>query len=381
MPQADMHFNISFPTFDQNTDSVKSLINFFMQDALFYFHGVYDNGTLDHITGNLQSKHRTIVMGSYDDPVQYALNIAYSNTSPNPYPALVEGDLPDITEELLTKTSLLQFCYYFNDYDDNYEYKVKAFSSGVSPINLSVALTPKIGSTVNTDNTYSPSNISELSPTVEVPITVEGLTFQYDFHLRTSSFRIALSSGSNPDHYDVYYKIGICPFTNKVTTDFSSNSTAGMTLEQIKNALKTVYNGSSWTGGKRFFARLESVCEPAVFSVGIGRKANYDIVCEKEFVQERSLGSLIYDDIPVRMIFPLMLSSDIEGLLYIELFNNDGTPFTGSSQANISSLQISEDNETYVNATDGSGNNVMALTITDQNISSGFIPSYQATEE
>ena len=310
MPQANMIVHVDFPNWENLTDPVKSLINFFMKDASLMFRGEYDGSSLDYMSANVRSKERLVV--DYNNDTDYfslkecmELNIAYNSTQP--YPVEAVDSLPDVHSTLVAQNSLLKFV----KYDKETNIVAKIFAAGIEPIDSIVAeLTPKIGETTNTDPSFTPDGIS--SGIVKANISTTNLTFYSDYQLRTSSFYI--DDGNGNIDLDAFYKIGIVPLNKKYPCDYTSSAVnESQTVEGLKTALKSENFIISTTDGY--------VSSFAYHVADLGFNC-----CTVEEYNDYS--SSFPGKVFLSAIFPLVVNGYIIGILYARMYNQDGEPVT-----------------------------------------------------
>ncbi len=364
MPQANMVVHVDFPNWDNLTDPVKSLINFFMKDASLMFRGEYDGSSLDYMTGNVRSRDKLIVEygdhGSFDLREGMELNIAYNSTQPYPVEA-IDG-LSDVHSTLISQSSLLKYvkCIESKDSEDQEIFTSTAFAAGIEPIDSIVAdLTPKIGETVNTDPSFTPDGLS--SGIVKANISTTNLTFYSDYQLRTSSFYI--DDGNGSIDLDAFYKIGIVPLNKKYPCDYTSSAVnESQTVEGLKTALKAnvfkVCNGGEYISSGSF----------SFYTSGLSF-----LSCSMEDYNDYD-GQHFSGKLFLSAIIPMLSGEYIVGLLYVRLYNQDGTPITEEDFEGATPkfyIRPSEQGEPV----ELSSGDYEDLTITDQNLDGGYIQS------
>ena len=363
MPQANMVVHVDFPNWDNFTDPVKSLINFVMKDASLMFRGEYDGSSLDYMSGNVRSRDKLIVEygdnGSFDLREGMELNIAYNSTQP--YPVEAVDSLPDVHSTLVAQNSYLKFIKYEQDYNGGDPIIVaKSYASGIEPIDtVAATLTPKIGETVNTDPSFTPDGLS--SGIVKANISTTNLTFYSDYQLRTSSFYI--DDGNGSIDLDAFYKIGIVPLNKKYPCDYTSSAVnESQTVEGLKTALKAnvfkVCNGGEYISSGSF----------SFYTSGLSF-----LSCSMEDYNDYD-GQHFSGKLFLSAIIPMLSGEYIVGLLYVRLYNQDGTPITEEDFEEATPkfyIRPSEQGEPV----ELSSGDYEDLTITDQSLDGGYIQS------
>ena len=183
----DMKVVATVDGWDSLSDRAKSFINFFMKDAVLQFHGVYDDGSLNHFSAHLQSKYRTMsphandVVSSgenfayfnHDDFVEL-VEIPYTNESTSSvFPVELEGIKNiDIASTLTAKTSKLCLCKHslkgYEGYEDYFADQPQVSVSYI--ISNNISLQPVDASTGESiSQNYTPP-ITESNPDYEVSI-------------------------------------------------------------------------------------------------------------------------------------------------------------------------------------------------------------------
>ena len=212
---------VQFPSFSQQNEDVKSMINFFMENASLFFHGEYDqNNKLVSYSGVVRSNTRTATI-SYNTPNPsdcYELCIPYYpyfNGDQTGFPTLPttsisESGLPFLNDNIPSKDGVL--CKDGTiDLATAYKtgmnlYKIKTVNLVLSdtlvvdnPFTLPVVVIPKVNGELNTDTKLKPKNLVTQHSSIPLQkIKIEGILdengdpisegFVYDFQLRSSSF-------------------------------------------------------------------------------------------------------------------------------------------------------------------------------------------------
>lgn len=329
MPDTNLKIYVDFTTWDTLTDPQKSLINFFMKDAVMVFRGDYQEGVFQYMSGNVRNKYYSLFMADLSLPKEsIELNISYSESG-----SLVPVDgFPDGISTIIPLQNTLELLCIRTDSC----FPITPFFLGDS-VTFPVTLTPKSGETVINRPRLRPENINtNYNHIVTIPIETEGVDFQYDFQIRTSSFYI--DDGSGNIDSDVFYKIGICP-------------KEGSSIEDVIELLKE--NKLYIKAGEFLHYKLLD------FYLAVG----------KEYTPSSN-----YKFVP-RLVFPLAsIENNIGipyGIAYIELYNQDGTPFNQDiSDTNIQFYLRPSENEEPVPVSPSSG---IELLITDQSLDQGFI--------
>ena len=281
----------------------------------------------------------------FSTPESVELDIAYTNSS---YPSTATDFLPDCNTTLVEKTACLKVCKITSS-------SVSTHIIGIEPLDsISVVLTPKIGNTINTNPAGIPKNLKQATDNiVEIPIQTQDVEFDSDYQLRTSSFHIKDNSNLSAD---VFYKIGICPLDGKYSySDFTASpATPGVSLGGIQELLtedELLLNKDTTYVHGLYYKLLKGTLATEKDSYNSG---NYGFVSS--------------------LIIPLVnTDNQIIGFGYIKLYNQDGTEFTTNLRDKniIICCRPSENadpEEVWMTAQAG-----LHLTITDQDLDSGYI--------
>ena len=329
MPDINLKFYVDFTTWDTLTDPQKSLINFFMKDAAMVFRGDYQDGVFQYMSGNVRNKYYSLLMMDLSLPKESVeLNISYSESG-----SLVPVDgIPDGTSTIIPLQSTLELLHIRIDSC----FPNTSFFLGDSVI-FPVILTPKSGETVINRPRLRPENINtSYNHIVTIPVETEGMDFQYDFQIRTSSFYI--DDGNGNIDSDVFYKIGICP-------------KEGSSIEDVIELLKE----------NKLYIKVDEFLHYKLLDLYLAVGKEYTPSSNYKFVP--------------RLVFPLMSNENNNvipyGIVYIELYNQDGTPFNQDiSDTSIQFYLRPSENEEPVPVSPSRG---LKLIITDQSINQGFI--------
>ncbi len=332
MSKTNLKIYAKFPTWETLSESVKSLINFFMKNGSMVFRGDYQNTTFQYMSGNVRNKYYS----SFNKTAEHwnsslELNIPYFEFNPVEEYPVVDG-FPDGNSTVSPLTSSLELLELSED-------GTSTETDLLSTTPIPVVLTPKSGEVIVNNPRLKPKNIkTNYNHIVQIPIDTEGLDFVSDFQIRTSSFYI--DDGSGNIDSDVFYKIGICPF--------SDNSLEGL-VDVLKDNLLSMKMGDFL-----FYKLLDGYT-----AVG------------KEYTEDSTYK------FSSNIIFPLSVYNEDRdtysyvGLAYIELCNQDGTLFNQDiSDKNIIIYCRPSENESPEEVVIESGLN---LTITDQSMEGGFI--------
>ncbi len=333
MSKTNLKIYAKFPTWDDLSEPVKSLINFFMKNASVVFRGEYRDSSFQYMSGNVRNK----CYSSFDETEEYwnyslELNIAYFPFDPSEEYDVVDG-FPNGSSTVAPLTSSLELL----ELTEDGTYTETDLLSGGIPI--PVILTPKSGDTVINNPRLKPKDIkTNYHHIVEIPIETDGLDFMYDFQLRSSSFYI--DDGEGGIEADVFYKIGICPFH-------------GNSMESIMESLQE--NKLSMKLGDFLFYKLLDG------SMAVGKKFTAD--GNYKFSTNLAFPLSVYDEEDDAYTYV--------GMAYIELYNQDGTVFTEDLTDTdiIISCRPSENEEPEEVDLEYD----LGLTITDQDMNGGFI--------
>ena len=382
MPQSNMVLHVDFPDWNSYSDPVKSLINFFMKDAAIYFQGDYTGSTLNSFSGNIRTKYRDIVSlyGDTDyfmDRTGVELNIAYTDTQP--YPVEATGCLPNCTTTLTAKSSKLKLCLIDKTRGEDYDFFTASVFSGdgIEPIDtINVTLTPKIGDATNTDASATIHNMTSVSPLVTVPIKTANQDFTSEYQLRTSS--LYLDDGNGNIAEDIFWKIGIVPFSKKYPKGFSGNPVdTPSTVASIKNIL---------------MGNEDGVLE--IHSFGYGSTIGNDYTFQMQYMDFRhdilgnlnSLeGDLFGGDVPISFIVPIVPygedSQYIIGLAYARMFKSDGSLVTPEEVTGYNLKLYYKTSENDQNPQELEGYPYWyPLSITDQSMTGGYLQPLEPHE-
>ena len=383
MPTSNVRVHVDFPTFNQLSEDKKSLINFFMENAALYFRGEYDGSTLLHMSGavQLENTNKGVKNGNCADAYLSILytdpnNPAYDPSLLPDHGASVDPDnlglmrdgLQDVNSLLLhANTNLVlrsvdQFTDASHEYDYEYYYTPISYivgSDGVDP-SIPVVLSPMIGDTENTDRNLKPKNIAEKIENIDelyieqIPIDKTGMDFSANYQLRTSSFTLKLYDVDDHEtDIDLYYKIGLVSLDN------------GMDLDDIAAILK-----------EEIFLFWEDD-EVGKYKLTYDSSGFYIYRWPGSYVyMERRVGSFRNESFIKNTILPLIYDPNgpggsYKGLMYIKLCNQDGTPYNFGNYIDYFHicLKATEDD------TNPTLTSEAHLTITDQNVDGGFIPT------
>lgn len=347
---------IKFPTWDNLSAPVKSLLSFFMSHASCFFKGSYTDNTLDSFSCNIRmNTHSIMCVGnrsSLSNPgYSLELNIAYTDDT---FPITTSNYLPNCNTVLVRKDAKLKLCKLLNSGT------IETASENVDPIdNISVNTYTVVDSRINSNTSVTPGDIDEsYDHLVQVEMDLSNRELNYDFQLRTSSFNITDGQDLNAD---VYYKIGICPLNKKYS--FEQFSTAlpvdsDLTVDAIKTLISSdsiLINKDENLDAEYFYKMLQCSCISEQFS-------------SNEYGFDKSF------------ILPIIDENDmVIGLAYAELFNEDGSKFEDNvgCDVQIRCRSTSDAEPEIVSMTDETGLN---LTLTDQDMNGGYIHTDYSVE-
>ena len=369
MPSTNnLKVRLVFSTWNNLSDYVKSLINFYIENAQLFIKGFYSYSnnslSLDYISGSIINSPRIL---DYNDaeahsanPEQYALGIAYSSTPATDfYPVGVEDYFPDIHSTLLRVTSSLQFYHYVDTQDD---YVIE--TNQISPITVPVTLIPLVNDVENENGNLVPTDILNDSTQfgfVNTKIEADH-ALSYNFQLRTASFQLRtysytkyIRTGTGETYYNLFYKIGLCPFDYVYNSDLSSTGNNGKTLEELKQILMKNCFG--------VFTIDASGISGCYYSL-----LNYLVLKEKDLLSCSSDNT----NFPNTFILPIYRTLFIYGIAYIKLYNDDGSAFNGIGHSY---------SDEYIDAIENSHEINLYLGITDHHIDGGHIDNWGPTPE
>lgn len=388
MPQADMHIHVSCPDWSTLSDPEKSLVNFFLKDSKMYFEGAFTGSTLDALYGCIRTTYRTLIetYGDSDyfaDPSSIELYIPYTvdtSASPATYPVVAESCIPEFPLTLVEKESRLRLYWVENNNSlgkvaANVYHSNSSTVESILPIeNIRVVLTPKIGTSTSSNPDVSISAITSVSPLLSRGITSES-GFDSDYQLRTSS--LYLDDGNGNVTENVFYRIGIVPFTkqyNKSGEGASSNTPS--TVESIKtfllNKSLNISTGNSYVANSGY-----------QFYIG-----NVDFTCGS-LEDNNPPSSYCGGKVPLSFIVPIM-TDDYEyvptgkfiGLVYARLCKQNGDEINPADVLGYNLklyYKSSEDDPNPEEIEYSFGKESQEMTITDQSLSGGWIQSPAGT--
>lgn len=372
MSQGSMVVHVDFPDWENYSDPIKSLINFFMKDAAVYFQGKYTGTTLNSFSGNIRTRYRSVMQfvgdsSSFSQSNSIELNIPYIDSIT--YPVDAPNCLPYCITNIVTKQSTLKLVR-LNDQSTTYE--ASLFEGGIDPIDsINVTLTPKINGYVIVASGARIHDMSDASPIISASINTNTQDFYSDYQLRTSS--LYLDNGNGDIGEDIFYKIGIVPFNKKYPKSGSGSpvSTAS-TIESIKTALlnngagvMSINTGSEYVAsGGYLFSILNSEFKYGTFDEMKGNVNNTG------------------GKVPLSFILPIVPtgadSNYIVGLIYARMFKSDGSLVTEDDIEGYSLklyYKTSEDDPSPQEIEYQSGRRTQDMSLTDQDMEGGYVQS------
>lgn len=391
MTTSNMKIKLEIQDFENQSDSIKSLINFIVENGSFYFLGHYDDqqtpNRLLHMSGVVRLNSRNVCV-SYSDMDDYNYSslgydtfIVYSqqyNSSiqndpwnpsslPDQGDSIIEGHyeegIYDCNTVLCQATTSL--CAYdiisANVLEDTIEKAQKINGS----FDIPVTITPYINNTINTDANQRPISLvtkPEEEPYVySVPIVIGQQNISYDIQLRTPSFTIQYEDEThNYVFNDVFYKIGVCAL------DGDDNKKQQI-IDVLKQQAMEVSGGNSSGYGISRLSLLRLPYSETYYNI---HKDSGNFVTVLQCGKEEYSGYLKYI-LPVFMILPLIDNNEtLQGFAYLKLCNTDGTTFNKDIPYGDFDLygKTSEDGEPI----DQEGS--VYLAFIDSDLDGGFIP-------
>ena len=368
MPTKQMKIHAQLPTFSNQNEEVKSLINFFMKNASVFFRGEYDaNNKLESYTGVVRFNNRALEDAYDADYTPYELVIPYhsyfqADSDPEfpTFPTLPVDDVSSFSSTLpfvnntkipvldgvldtsmssLTsvKTAMNLYSGTYDDDDqdkdhDGYtnDYIPYAQFEETNTITLPVRLIPKVGNDVNTDIKLKPKQLALHHPNSDglylqkIPIEnildengdpiAEG--FVYDFQLKTDPFTIKYPNPSGEgDPYlykSVYYKVGICML--------DPNEDIDTVISALKeSALYMEYTSIGSSGAYVSFS---------VKDISHGSSNTYNFNPSTVFI-EQHIGTGNLNGVATKLLVPIQTSGNNVAFVYLEMFNlTDDTSVT-----------------------------------------------------
>ncbi len=344
MPQMRVKAAVSnWSDLNEGDYHIQSMVASFFDCSKMYLYGQFSSsGEYDHLVGNWQSDKivkATVSDGrsfAKTDVKMFSVDVPYINGSLPVGDIAVVGNeyvglFPDIATELTTKQSNMYLLQY-NFTDDSVSAEVRCnllHSSESTGVDASVTLSTYLGSSINTDTNVKPVDIQYVEDqpqkqlvTIKKVIPPAAVTYHY----KTDEFTLKLKGpGGSVESHSCYYKIGLTSFTeaanNEVAysadpdnfTDYKlSIGDHGITLDG-KNALSFYFKDDE-SSDASFIALFKY-----------------------------SEDTQTYYDVPVNVVFPLYLdSTDICGLVYMKLYNQDGDPFVPSKAYTFDSVNDSQ---------------------------------------
>lgn len=314
---------------DLNEDDyhIKSMVASFFDCSKMYLYGQFSSsGEYDHLVGNWQSDK--IVKATVSDRRSFAktdvkmfsVDVPYINGSLPVGDITVVGNervglFPDITTDLTTKQSNMYLLQYnFTDDDVSAEVHCNLLHSNESTgVDASVTLSTYLGSSINTDTNVKPVDIQYVEDqpqkqlvTIKKVIPPAAVTYHY----KTDVFTLKLKGPGSIESHSCYYKIGLTFFTEAANNEVTYSADPS----NFTNYKLSIGDHGITLDGKNtfsfYFKNDESSATPFIA------------------LFKYSEDTQKYYDVPVSVVFPLYLdSTDICGLVYMKLYNQNGDTF------------------------------------------------------
>ena len=406
---------IEIPDWDLLNDSTKSLVSFFLAHACLFFRGEYSGGVLSYMSAAL------FMDNLFCSDVSLLNGYGFAETAPCSILSAFFG--PNKSDSYLSDQGItlsydgIPFVEtWFNNTQSAIESFMLAYVSGTgyeyfyssdfrrqgssysSPyfLHLYVPMVFKtvINNEVVEDSSIIPTFImngdvdSQGYHVTKFPIDSTVFDLSYSFNLRTSSFTIKYRNSNNVEvERDVFYKIGI--WTNTLRYDnnddpldyFNTDEDGYYDINSVIDfilLLSTDYDLKLHlhVDDDVIYYYLYDSYDSESQTLAITPRSNYlDGISAYRYTQlvtPSKYNTYVLDQVTKAVIFPLIhLSYGYSlGLLYIELYNQDGTLFTdtlsGSTAVGIKETSSSQANYNTLEA---------ILSLTDQNMEGGFIQS------
>lgn len=378
---------LEFPEWETMSEDKKNIINFFLEDAVAQYFIAEVGGVYRGFCGNIVDRY-------------YTSHVYGSNLSSLYFCA-------PLFSIFLFDQENLDFDYkrfYYNMIDcevDENDYRIKKINTffslydvisgeGIASIPFfvydehenqipalseRVVVTPVINGEEVDDRIFKPSLIGDEEASFPDSIykSVNIIRSERDsckFYLRTSSFGIYNVSESIEE--SVYYKVGVFIQNLQEASNWFEGDISKYVLSKLKSDLfLSLYCG---------FDNFEN---PRIFESVIDRE---NLGYESEIFI--SFKDISFDDInsdfeeakqiiPHRLTLHYCLEGGIEFILYMKLYNDDGTPYIKDTQIlhnhvfNLFYKESSSGESVYVSDTP------LCIGFIDQNVDQGFIPSPQ----
>ena len=375
MPTKQMKIYVQFPTFSNQNEKVKSLINFFMKNASVFFRGSYgDDDKLTSYAGVLRFNNRpiisdSIVYSTYELLIPYHIYFQSDLNFPA-FPTLpvsdVSGfypDLPFVNDDkipmldsvLITEMSSLttvktEMGLYKGSKQESSNEAVVQFVKE-NTITLPVLVIPKINEESNTDVRLKPKQIALHQENEDglyiQKVRIESILdengnpipegFVYDFQLQTDSFTISLEAENNTTR-SVYYKAGLCLIDPEVTIE--------NIVENLENSTLHLHKDSSALGNESVqFSIKDSSHESSNLY-----NFNPNIVSI-----EQHLGTGNTQGIATKFLAPIESEGTNKAFMYFEMYDaTDNEPIT---EVFDTYETVITDNDVYLTFTDISNQN------------------------
>lgn len=386
MPTKQTKIHAQFPTFDQQSEEIKSLINFFMEGASVFFHGKYEDPNVTNkmtsYTGEIRFNNRPI-SSYFADYTPFEMIIPYQNYFDGDFPSfdiapqsdLSESDLPYVTENdpirvedgvveytvpslTSVKTAMNLYCGQTGTEGSTY-FPTSRFVEE-NTISIPVQLIPKVNDAVNTDTRLKPKQIATKQANsdglylqkipIEDILDSEGNPisdgFVYDFQLRTPTFGVRNDKLVGASAEEVFYKIGLTRLDTSID------------LETIVDVLKTAslhIKTTEYVNDNIHYASFSLVSASDHSS-----SPDYALSPDENPI-EQHIGTGNINGIAPRAIMAVRNSSgSVVALLYMRMYKADGSDYTGLIDHKDFTIFDAEDLEHGVNS--------LNLDLTDQDV-------------
>ena len=400
---------IEIPDWDLLNDSTKSLVSFFLAHACLFFRGEYSGGVLSYMSAALFMDN--LFCNNISDLTNYGfagndycsiLSAFFGPNKSDSYQSdqgitLSYDGIPFVETWFNNTQSAIESFQpeysYYTGYEPDYLYFSDYRGYGYEPYRLHLYVPTVFKTVINNEVVEDPSIIPTFIMNGDVdsqgyhitkfPIDSTIFDLSYSFNLRTSSFTIKYRNSNNVEvERDVFYKIGIWTNTEREGKDYFGTDEDG--YYDINEVIDFILNLSTEYEFKLhlhieedviyyyFNDYYDSDSQPLTISTNRNYLDGISAYRYTQLVTPSKYNTYVLDQVTKAVIFPLIhLSYGYSlGLLYIELYNQDGTLFTdtlsGSTAVGIKETSSSQANYNTLEA---------ILSLTDQNMEGGFIQS------